>query len=105
VCLADDNGIQYHVIHEVRWMYVCCCNVVTDREVADAIEAGARTRSEVTRACGAGGDCGACHATIDGMIEAHGEERDATRLCGIAKGEEAVEALVPAAALVRGRAA
>jgi hypothetical protein len=25
----------------------------------------------VTRACRAGGDCGACHATIDQMIEGH----------------------------------
>ena len=71
-------------------MYVCCCNAVTDREVEDAIDAGARTRAEVTRACGAGGDCGACHATIEGMIEAK-----------LAAGAP----LVPAASLVRERAA
>ena len=88
-------------------MYVCCCNVVTDREVAEAIEAGAHTRAEVTRACGAGGDCGACHGTIEGMIEAHGEERAARRICGLASADagDGVETLVPAAALVRGRAA
>ena len=83
-------------------MYVCCCNAVTDREVAEAIDAGARSRAEVTRSCGAGGDCGACHATIEGMIEA--------KVCG-AKTEQVVSPvapvspLLPAAALVRERAA
>jgi bacterioferritin-associated ferredoxin len=51
-------------------MYVCVCNGVTDREVGAAIEAGARTRTEVTRACSAGGDCGSCHRAIDEMIDA-----------------------------------
>ena len=72
-------------------MYVCCCNAVTDREVADAIDSGATTRVEVTRACGAGGDCGACHGMIEDMLEAKLSGEDAQ--------------LVPAAALVRERAA
>jgi bacterioferritin-associated ferredoxin len=70
-------------------MYVCVCNGVTDREVSAAIDAGAKTRAEVTRACGAGGDCGSCHRTIDDMIGA--------KCPG--------DALVAAAALVRERAA
>ena len=104
-------------------MYVCCCNAVTDREVADAIDSGARTRAEVTRACGAGGDCGACHATIEAMISGsdassaarkvpscgvlreHAVASDAAHGGGGAKPEEAVETLLPAAALVRERAA
>jgi bacterioferritin-associated ferredoxin len=65
--LEDDNGIQYHQGYEVG-MYVCVCNGVTDREVSEAIEAGAKTRTAVTHACGAGGDCGSCHRTIDEMI-------------------------------------
>ncbi len=80
-------------------MYVCCCNAVTDREVADSIEAGARTRADVTRACGAGGDCGACHGMIDEMLEANEARRSAAT-----KGEHSVS-LLPAAALVRERAA
>ena len=67
--LEDDNGIQYHLRYEVRRMYVCVCNGVTDEEVSDAIEGGAKTRTDVTRACGAGGDCGSCHRAIDEMID------------------------------------
>jgi bacterioferritin-associated ferredoxin len=68
-------------------MYVCVCKAVTDREVEQAIDAGACTVADVTRACGAGGDCGACRGMIDDMLE----ER---------RGE-----LIPAAALTRVKAA
>jgi bacterioferritin-associated ferredoxin len=50
-------------------MYVCCCRAVTDREVARVIDEGATTVDDVTLACGAGGDCGACRGMIDDMIE------------------------------------
>jgi bacterioferritin-associated ferredoxin len=73
---------------EVFGMYVCVCNAVTDKEVAQAIEGGAKTRAEVTRACGAGGDCGSCHGMIDEMLTERGQP-----------------GVVPAACLVRGRAA
>ena len=51
-------------------MYVCVCRAVTERQVGEAIEAGADTVAAVTRACCAGDDCGACHAQITEMIEA-----------------------------------
>ena len=70
-------------------MYVCVCHAVSDQKVRAAIEAGATTREAVTHACRAGGDCGACHQTIEDMIEDHG----------------AGPGLVPACALVRDRAA
>jgi bacterioferritin-associated ferredoxin len=50
-------------------MYVCVCKAVTHAEVDRAIEGGALSVAEVTQACRAGGDCGACHAMIDQMIE------------------------------------
>jgi bacterioferritin-associated ferredoxin len=50
-------------------MYVCGCKAVTDAEVEGAIDSGALSVAEVTRACRAGGDCGACHAMIHQMIE------------------------------------
>ncbi len=50
-------------------MYVCVCFAVTDKEVQRAIDDGAETREEVTRACKAGGDCGSCHRRIEKMIE------------------------------------
>ncbi len=54
-------------------MYVCVCRAVTDRQVKAAIEGGADSVEAVTSACEAGGDCGACHAFIEDMIEEHAE--------------------------------
>jgi bacterioferritin-associated ferredoxin len=73
-------------------MYVCVCNAVTEREVGEAIDGGARTRGEVTRACGAGGDCGSCHRMIEDMVQAR---------CG--KASDRPDGVLPAAALVRER--
>jgi bacterioferritin-associated ferredoxin len=59
-------------------MVVCVCHAVCEREVRDAIEGGAASVAEVTQTCRAGGDCGACHATIHQMISqeiAQGAER------------------------------
>ena len=52
-------------------MYVCVCMAVTEAEVEAAIAGGAATREAVTRACRAGGDCGACHGMIEHKIEDH----------------------------------
>ncbi len=94
-------------------MYVCCCNAVTDREVAEAIEGGAHTRADVTRDCGAGGECGACHEMIEGMIEtrafrcARGGQSGQSEKSELGKRpEKQLEpSLIPAVALVRERAA
>lgn len=51
-------------------MYVCVCLAVTDKEVETAIDEGAETLEQVTRACGAGGDCGSCHEMIEQLIDA-----------------------------------
>jgi bacterioferritin-associated ferredoxin len=50
-------------------MYVCICRAVTEQEVRAAIEGGARTVDAVTSSCCAGDDCGACHDTIEDLIE------------------------------------
>ena len=52
-------------------MYVCVCLAVTDTTVRESIENGCNSRQAVTRQCGAGGDCGACHGMIEDMIEDH----------------------------------
>ena len=52
-------------------MYVCVCRAVTDEKIKAAIEAGAKSVEAVTDACCAGDDCGACHQTIETMIEDH----------------------------------
>jgi bacterioferritin-associated ferredoxin len=54
-------------------MFICVCHAVRDCDVDRAIDGGACTREQVTAACGAGGDCGACHLTIEERIEAKQE--------------------------------
>ena len=58
-------------------MYVCVCMAVTEAEVDATIKGGATTREAVTRACRAGGDCGACHQMIEEKIEDHLEAQRA----------------------------
>jgi len=41
-------------------MWVCLCRGVTDSQINDAIEAGARTPGQIGRRCGAGTGCGGC---------------------------------------------
>ncbi|MBS2013360.1 MAG: (2Fe-2S)-binding protein [Deltaproteobacteria bacterium] len=55
-------------------MFVCVCLAVSEKEVDAAIAAGAHTREAVTKACRAGGDCGACHGMIEQKIEDHLED-------------------------------
>lgn len=86
-------------------MYVCVCLAVTEAEVRSAIEAGATTREAVTKACRAGGDCGACHGMIESMLEEHHSMRNVPVVPAPA---ESGPELVPAERLVarrRGRAA
>jgi bacterioferritin-associated ferredoxin len=84
-------------------MYVCVCLAVTEAQVEAAIANGAHTRAAVTAACRAGGDCGACHGMIEHKIEDYLE----AQLACAAEDPAAQSGpqLVPAAALVRGRAA
>lgn len=41
-------------------MIICHCEVVSDRDVAAAVDAGARTTAQVCGATGAGRGCGTC---------------------------------------------
>jgi bacterioferritin-associated ferredoxin len=47
---------------------VCVCRNVSERAVAGAVQAGARTVAEISRATGAGTSCGGCRGTIEAMI-------------------------------------
>jgi bacterioferritin-associated ferredoxin len=52
-------------------MIVCMCRNVSDRAVAAAVHAGARTVADVARATGgAGSACGCCSSTIEEMLPA-----------------------------------
>lgn len=41
-------------------MYVCVCNAVTERQVYQAIEEGAKTVKDLSRKLGVGTECGSC---------------------------------------------
>ena len=61
-------------------MVVCLCQGVSDKKVRASIEAGARTRQQVTDACGAGDGCGTCHRTIKSLIvDCRGSNATASR--------------------------
>jgi bacterioferritin-associated ferredoxin len=52
----------------------CHCAVVGDREVAAAVEAGARTVAQVCKATGAGQQCGSCIFSVRRVLCQHGAE-------------------------------
>ena len=41
-------------------MFVCVCNGITDRQIAEAIDAGASSLEELTIALGVASGCGTC---------------------------------------------
>lgn len=51
-------------------MYVCVCNAVTDRQIAQAMRSGARDLADVTRQLGVGTNCGTCLSYAQELIEA-----------------------------------
>jgi bacterioferritin-associated ferredoxin len=50
-------------------MIVCLCRGVSDRTVRAVIADGAASVEQVERGCGAGGDCGACAALLETLVE------------------------------------
>lgn len=52
-------------------MIVCHCAVVTDRDVTNAWETGARSLGAVCRATGAGTDCGTCVFSVKRILCEH----------------------------------
>ena len=54
-------------------MYVCICNAVTEREIARAIEQGARTLEQLAESLGVGTGCGKCRDTAAAYLAHHAE--------------------------------
>jgi len=50
-------------------MILCLCRGVSDHTVDHVIASGADTVDAVERACGAGGDCGACGELLEALVE------------------------------------
>ena len=53
-------------------MIVCHCEVVNDRDVVGAIEAGARTLAGLCKSTGAGKSCGVCVFSLKRLLCEHG---------------------------------
>jgi bacterioferritin-associated ferredoxin len=51
-------------------VYVCICFAVSASELADVIDAGARTEEQVGDACSAGTGCGGCLERICDRLRA-----------------------------------
>ncbi|MEZ4267444.1 MAG: (2Fe-2S)-binding protein [Myxococcota bacterium] len=49
-------------------MIVCLCHSVSDREVREHVQGGCRTVGQISRACGAGTDCGQCVDVLRRMV-------------------------------------
>ena len=49
-------------------MVVCLCAGSSDRDIERAVEAGARSLSEIGDFCRAGLDCGGCRSTLVGIL-------------------------------------
>jgi len=61
-------------------MKICICNNVSDREIRDAIENGARTMRDLRQELCVGTECGKCACAAKQLIRAHSFEELATEV-------------------------
>jgi bacterioferritin-associated ferredoxin len=73
-------------------MIVCHCAVVTDRDVTEAIDAGADTLAKVCMATSAGRQCGGCIFTLKALLCQHGTTTPSPATTPSAPAWEAVHA-------------
>lgn len=52
-------------------MKVCICKNVSDRQIREALDQGARTLRDVYRQLGVGSECGKCICTTRQIIDDH----------------------------------
>jgi bacterioferritin-associated ferredoxin len=71
-----DNHFQQATFVEPL-MIVCHCHGVTDREIRNTVQCGARNCADVAEACGASSGCGGCESLVAEIVhsELHGERR------------------------------
>lgn len=51
-------------------MYVCVCNAVTERQIEEAVENGAKTVKDLNAELGVGSDCGSCVSCAKACLKA-----------------------------------
>lgn len=56
-------------------MYVCICNNITEREIQQAIDDGARSVRDLNHALCVGSECGKCTCTARQIIKREQAER------------------------------
>ncbi len=55
-------------------MYICICKAVTDRQIREAAQGGARTLRDLRRDLGVTADCGRCASCAHACLrDVHGE--------------------------------
>ena len=52
-------------------MYVCVCKAVTDTQIKQAINQGLRSKRELVKCLGVGGDCGKCSPHVRELLDNH----------------------------------
>lgn len=61
-------------------MVICQCAVISDHDVAAAIDDGARTMEQVCQKTGAGQNCAGCIFSLMQLVCQHGQVADLTSL-------------------------
>jgi bacterioferritin-associated ferredoxin len=56
-------------------MFVCLFNGITSQVGAEVIADGASTTNEISKACGAGAECGRCRRTLRLLLGSSGADR------------------------------
>ncbi len=49
-------------------MYICLCNAITDRQIAEAATLGARSPEDLSRCLGIGLGCGRCVSCAEEVL-------------------------------------
>ena len=82
-------------------MILCHCAVVSDRDVRDAIHAGATNVCALAEACGTSRACGGCLPAVRDELRRHGlptdEHLDARGIRALLRAREAAPAARPVA--------
>ena len=61
-------------------MYICICNAVTDRQIRNAVDDGARSVDDLHRLLSVGSQCGNCKDCAKQCLKEALAARDATSL-------------------------
>jgi bacterioferritin-associated ferredoxin len=56
-------------VGSASFMYVCICNTVTDRDIREALERGARSLGEVQSWLPVAGCCGCCEENARQVVD------------------------------------